>query len=826
MGVENHSPAKRLMALMAAVCTLGSLAVTPMANAEDATPTADDVQCLAVDTKADESSFVFGKMDSGSVSVNGFVDGFNPDGRCIDLTISNNVTWVGESAFKNSNIHSVKFVNNAEMSIGDSAFADNTGLERVDMPAISGSGIMVGRSAFARLTSGTMSSLTIAWPKDGYKYAYIYNDAFKGSKNSEFIMPVTSRRLWLQNVVGDDSARIVIPDSPDSEIFFDEARPNNASCGMSIVLPEHVGGLVFRGNPLGPISCPADKPTTVILPRIIAQGSVINQPFKVTPGQSILNVALRAPINVDEDYWGQFMFTGDLANVPLQDADGNPVDLTSKRAVISERVVDEYGHVPNDFRVVSREIRNRYELTAPNNPLSNGSELTWNIALVGDDSGTYSAHAVDENGNSVSFDIAPGTKVYVTQPGIYEWAADWTKLVYSVRYDYSSLPYGVTAPTKTEDTYANSYDFPTIDEQTLPEGVTFDGWTWTNSDSQYAEYSNPDTPVKTLDEAYAKKVLPMGNLIDVTPHFTDSRLQPQSVAGVQVYPGESPKLPATVQVKNPADGSLSDAKVTWTTDKDASGVGIDWSKTGAGSVFTLSGTVEGTTIPASVKVTVVARPSSGGGSTIPSYPAGLEVTYKPNKLEYKIGEAFDTTGMVVKYQGHVLGSDQYTVAFDSSKPGKVKAYITLNSDPSKATTVEVTVVVSDVQVHRLYNRWSGEHFYTAGETEYKALVKAGWTDEGVGFTMADYGTPVYRLYLPGGKHLFTTSVKERDVLKANRWRYEGVAFYVRDDGAFKTEVHRLYNPWSGDHLLTTSSNERGVLVLHKWKYEGVAFQAK
>ncbi|TPF95982.1 Ig-like domain repeat protein [Bifidobacterium sp. UTBIF-78] len=226
----------------------------------------------------------------------------------------------------------------------------------------------------------------------------------------------------------------------------------------------------------------------------------------------------------------------------------------------------------------------------------------------------------------------------------------------------------------------------------------------------------------------------------------------------------------------------------------------------------------------SAEITVIAPAPSPSPS--PSPYMGLTVSSKPNKVEYRIGEAFDGTGMVVKYRNHVLGPDQYTVALDTSVPGKVKAFITLDSDPSQMMSFEVTVVVSDVQVHRLYNRWSGEHFYTAGETEYRALVRAGWRDEGVAFTMADYGTPVYRLYLKGGKHLFTTSRRERDALKAAGWRYEGVAFHVRDDGTAKSPVHRLYSPWSGDHLLTTSTSERGVLMLFGWRYEGVAFQAK
>ena len=138
------------------------------------------------------------------------------------------------------------------------------------------------------------------------------------------------------------------------------------------------------------------------------------------------------------------------------------------------------------------------------------------------------------------------------------------------------------------------------------------------------------------------------------------------------------------------------------------------------------------------------------------------------------------------------------------------------------TTPSATIV----DVERFYNPRSGEHFYTAGAVEQSVLRASGvWRDEGVAFRMSsDKGTPVYRLYNPGGKHLFTTSERERDVLIKAKWSYEGVAFYV-PDGA-KTDVHRLYNPGNGDHLLTTSANERGVLVMHKWRDEGIAFKAQ
>ena len=209
----------------------------------------------------------------------------------------------------------------------------------------------------------------------------------------------------------------------------------------------------------------------------------------------------------------------------------------------------------------------------------------------------------------------------------------------------------------------------------------------------------------------------------------------------------------------------------------------------------------------------------------PTPTPDLTVSNLPTKVEYRIGEKFDAAGMKVTYQGSELSADKYTVTFDSSKPGKVKVTITLNADTSKTTSFEVTVVVSDVTVYRLYNPNTGEHFYTASKYEYDVLSKNGWNGEKAVFTMTDYGTAVYRLYNPnGGMHVYTTSAHERDVLKNAGWNDEGTAFYVPEEG--KTKVYRLYNPGNGDHLLTTNANERGFLLLAGWTDEKVAFTAK
>ena len=129
-------------------------------------------------------------------------------------------------------------------------------------------------------------------------------------------------------------------------------------------------------------------------------------------------------------------------------------------------------------------------------------------------------------------------------------------------------------------------------------------------------------------------------------------------------------------------------------------------------------------------------------------------------------------------------------------------------------------------MYRLYNRYTGEHFYTASATERDSLRRSGWTYEGTGWIAPTSGTPVYRLYNPwvdGGDHHYTTSVSEYDALGRLGWRKEGVGWY--SGGSVK--VYRQYNKYAttGTHNYTTSKAENDALVRLGWKAEGVGWYA-
>ena len=113
----------------------------------------------------------------------------------------------------------------------------------------------------------------------------------------------------------------------------------------------------------------------------------------------------------------------------------------------------------------------------------------------------------------------------------------------------------------------------------------------------------------------------------------------------------------------------------------------------------------------------------------------------------------------------------------------VKAGSTTLTMTAGGATKSFTFTVGAVQMHRLYNQWTGEHFYTANTHERDELVKVGWTSEGVGWVAPESSsTPVYRLYNPyvmGGDHHYTTNASERDAPDRGRLELRGRGLVLR-----------------------------------------------
>lgn len=131
------------------------------------------------------------------------------------------------------------------------------------------------------------------------------------------------------------------------------------------------------------------------------------------------------------------------------------------------------------------------------------------------------------------------------------------------------------------------------------------------------------------------------------------------------------------------------------------------------------------------------------------------------------------------------------------------------------------------RMYRLYNPNSGEHFYTASESERNSVAKAGWVYEGIGWIAPKKSSvPVYRLYNPNaGDHHYTTSADERDSLTKMGWNYEGIGWY--SDENHTVAILREYNPYAiaGAHNFTASTSEHRNLVSLGWHDEKTAWYA-
>ncbi len=137
--------------------------------------------------------------------------------------------------------------------------------------------------------------------------------------------------------------------------------------------------------------------------------------------------------------------------------------------------------------------------------------------------------------------------------------------------------------------------------------------------------------------------------------------------------------------------------------------------------------------------------------------------------------------------------------------------------------------VDRVDIYRLYNPHTGEHFYTSDVYERDVLTANGWKDEGIGWRSSLDGDPVYRLYNPnalGGDHYYTISASEANGLVRQGWKLDlkgQPAFYSKGD----VNVYVQYNPQakSGAHNYTTSLKEFNSLLEEGWMYGQIAWKA-
>ncbi|MCR4951198.1 MAG: InlB B-repeat-containing protein [Solobacterium sp.] len=210
------------------------------------------------------------------------------------------------------------------------------------------------------------------------------------------------------------------------------------------------------------------------------------------------------------------------------------------------------------------------------------------------------------------------------------------------------------------------------------------------------------------------------------------------------------------------------------------------------------------------KYAVNSAPAKYGTFSVSQHTAveGTEITVK----------AKPEKGYIVKKASYRTPDEKET---DITKTLKFKM-------PASDVIVAVTFAkeIKTIEMHRLYNPNSWEHFYTGNTAEKDALVKLGWKYEGVGWKAPETSsTPVYRLYNPnnGGDHHYTKNKKEYDALIKAGWTGEDIRWYSDDEEA--VPVYREYNPGAAirNHNYTANKKEHDALVGWGWKDEGIGW---
>ena len=219
---------------------------------------------------------------------------------------------------------------------------------------------------------------------------------------------------------------------------------------------------------------------------------------------------------------------------------------------------------------------------------------------------------------------------------------------------------------------------------------------------------------------------------------------------------------------------------------------------------------------------IIVDGSSQGATSIHELATPLKLTIGVPKSFPAVADGYTRTYVVLRLHDGVVTVLPATVNADgtiSFETDRLSTYAVAYTDSAIEEEVET------VDMYRIYNPNSGEHFYTANVAEKDKLVKLGWRYEGIGWKApVKSNTPVYRLYNPNaGDHHYTRSIDERDYLVSLGWKYEGIGWY--SDDAESVPLYRQYNPnaKAGNHNYTASKSENDWLVGLGWRYEGVGW---
>lgn len=277
--------------------------------------------------------------------------------------------------------------------------------------------------------------------------------------------------------------------------------------------------------------------------------------------------------------------------------------------------------------------------------------------------------------------------------------------------------------------------------------------------------------------------------------------------------------------------NATDKSVIWTSSDDTIATVDDNGKVTAlmEGTATITATTNDGGFTASCVITVIKREGRVTG-----------ITVTPISKTATVGEIFFVTPYITPVDAEdksVTWSSSNTAIATVDSTGKVTPLregtvtitATTNDGGYKASCI-VTVVngASTANVYRLYNPFSGEHFFTANDGERVYLASNGWNDEGIAWT-APYSSnrPVYRVFNPyTGEHHYTMNDDERNYLLLTGWNNEGISWYSVNTNTRGTPIYRLFNPYIkgiGAHHYTVNTSERDYLITIGWNYEGIGW---
>lgn len=208
------------------------------------------------------------------------------------------------------------------------------------------------------------------------------------------------------------------------------------------------------------------------------------------------------------------------------------------------------------------------------------------------------------------------------------------------------------------------------------------------------------------------------------------------------------------------------------------------------------------------------------------------VTISAPLFSFSLAGASVVSEPVYRLYNKKTGEHFYTANHDEAirngcvNPGYVAEdlsyFMTDNSPVTGATTVS-----------RLFSPSTGDRFYSVAPNEVSNALTHGYVMETPSAFLAHTtfppagGRAVFRLYnAKAHRHLFTWSATERDAALSGGYTNEGNAFYLASDPDYATvPVARLYNARTGDHLYTANQDETDQVNCTNPAYtnEGVVF---